>query len=234
MNKEENQENSTGNVELICQAILQEAEHEARDILERARRQAEKIKESGRTKAEKEREKLWSEYEKEKNYLKQRYFSSLELEKKKIRLKEKGMVIKKVQEKIHSLAFDFRSRPDYLNFFIHCVEEGAKVLDQDKIIVFYSPADHSLLVPEMTEEITRICQSVRNRLTEVSFSPGNFSEIGVIVQSADGRIIFDNRFSARMKRHQEEIWKDLTEENLEDDGDGGSDLPGERSSGRNR
>ena len=46
----------------------------------------------------------------------------------------------------------------------------------------------------------------------VEFKKSDFSEIGVIVQSQDGRLLFDNRFSARLKRAYDEIYMKLLKE----------------------
>jgi len=207
-------EESAANAEVICQTILQEAEEQAREILKRAHQEAEKVRQAGQQQAEKLRQELLAEYQLQRLKLKDFLFANLQLEKRKILLEEKNAFSEAVLKEVTSLAEQFRTSPDYPNFLVRCLAEGARVLDQDRLVVFYSPADEPFFQPAAVEEMKKQCAQVRNRPTEIILRPGDFQEIGLVLQSGDGRMIFDNRFSARLKRKEEQIRRQLLKENL--------------------
>jgi vacuolar-type H+-ATPase subunit E/Vma4 len=48
----------------------------------------------------------------------------------------------------------------------------------------------------------------------LKFNKADFSDLGVIVNSIDGRIMYDNRFLARLERVKEEVYMELLKESF--------------------
>jgi len=206
------QETAGQNVELICETILKEAEEQAKDILDRSQKEAENIKEEGQKVAEKIRQELLTEYERQQTILRQKFFSSLQLEKRKIILQQAGIFVEDVLKAVQDLAQEFRKSPGYLKFLLDIVGEGARVINQDELVVIYSEVDRELMNSEFLEEMKKICTAVRNRVAKVHLQSGNFQDSGLIVQSVDGRVNFDYRFSTWLKRERENIQRELMKE----------------------
>ena len=50
----------------------------------------------------------------------------------------------------------------------------------------------------------------------LSFEEAEFDDIGIVARSPDSRVIFDNRFSARLGRMKDELYMKLIKEAFSD------------------
>ena len=194
------------NAEAILARIKEESAQESARVLGIARADEEKIlvqaaADAARTKAE-SLEALAQELEK----ARERVFSSVALEKKRLLLEEKDRLIKQVLQVVQDQALQFRGTAGYADFLRAAVAEGARVVGGDSLVVTYAPADATLFAPG---EFVRSLASLK---VAFSYAQGDFDEPGVILTSADGRIRFDNRFSSRLARLEADIYARLLKE----------------------
>ena len=120
------------------------------------------------------------------------------MEKRRVCLEAKSLFIEDVIAAVKREAENFRGSKDYVKFLREAILEGIKIVDDRKVQVFYSHLDE--------KAISQVGD------LPVEFKRSDFGEIGVIVQSQDGRLLFDNRFSARLKRSYDEIYVKLLKE----------------------
>ena len=186
------------NAEEICSMIRAESSEEAKLLLDKAHKERERILSEASREAQRRTRAVLLAAEKDAEMKRARIFSTIIMEKRRVDLEAKSLFIADVIAAVKREAENFRGSLDYVKFLREAVLEGIKIVDDKKTQVFYSHLDEG--------PISRF-----NDLP-VEFKKSDFSEIGVIVQSQDGRLLFDNRFSARLKRAYDEIYMKLLRE----------------------
>ncbi|MFH1876030.1 MAG: V-type ATP synthase subunit E family protein [Candidatus Omnitrophota bacterium] len=196
----------------ICERIRLDVAAEIEGITSSARREATRILEEARHAAGQEKESLTKQYEQDSNLLRERLFSAINLEKRKIILGAKNVFIETVLARVRDIACAYRSRPGYRDFLINAASEGVVAVGAERVEVVCSALDEALLGESFRKAV---CDRARVRLgyeITVTFTSDVFSDIGCLVRSSDGHLICDNRFMARFARIHEELRMKLLEE----------------------
>jgi vacuolar-type H+-ATPase subunit E/Vma4 len=186
------------NAEEICSRIKEESAEEVELILGKAHKERERILSEARKEAQAQARIILSAAEKEVEDNRTRIFSTVTMEKRRVSLEAKSLFIADVIAAVNREAENFRSGGDYVKFLRDAILEGIKIVDDKMAQVFYSHLDEKVI--SQIDDLP------------VEFKKSDFSQIGVIVQSQDGRLLFDNRFSARLKRAYDEIYMKLLKE----------------------
>lgn len=184
----------------ICKRIIEDASSQADSILANAKKEKSRILEEADAEAGNRKKILLRKNEVEIERIKQKIFSTLNLEKKKMFLEEKSRFIEAVLEKVKEMALEFRKDPGYRGFLEKAILEGIKVLGEKKAEVLYSSLDEKMINEDFVKNIKE---------AGLDFKKSDFKDIGVIVQSKDSRLIYDNTFSARFKRMHDDIYMEL-------------------------
>jgi vacuolar-type H+-ATPase subunit E/Vma4 len=183
------------NAEEICSRIREESAEEAEFLLGKAHKERERILLEASGEARAQARAILLAAEKEVAGKREKIFSTVTMEKRRVDLEAKSLFIADVIAAVKREAENFRGGGDYVKFLREAILEGIKIVDDKKPQVFYSHLDEGLI----------------SRLKDLpaDFKKSDFGEIGVMVQSQDGRLLFDNRFSARLKRAYDEIYMKL-------------------------
>lgn len=198
--------------EEICKRIREEAKTQVRDIIERAQKERQRIIDEANLEAENKRQEILKKLEKELEKTKQRIFSTINLEKKKLFLEEKGKFIGVILNSVKDIAKEFRSSGDYKTFLEKAILQGIKIIDQNGVDIFYSSLDDKIFKDDFIDNIEKLCQAKLNHKITLNFKKGDFKDTGIIVQSIDERLIYDNRFLSRLKRAYDDVYMDLLRE----------------------
>ena len=113
-------------------------------------------------------------------------------------------------------ARNFRSQKDYYDFLIKACGEGAKVVGSENIDVIYSYCDEAAFASREFQDKVKVFCAALGCDCRIDFIKGEFKDIGVIVQSQDTRLIYDNRFESRLKRDYDGIYLKLLQEAAKD------------------
>lgn len=197
------------NAEEIRKKIHEETAYETKEILNRAKTLAKNILNDAKQQAEGNKQDALREFEKKINALRERFFSALNLEKKKIIMGEKNKFIEEVLLELKNQAKNFRSHQEYIPFLKKIILEAIDVIAVKNLEVLYSPLDEKIINDSFIKEAKSLCQNKSNQETVLKFTKSDFDDIGFIVQSADGRLIYDARFASRLKMAQDDIYMDL-------------------------
>ena len=198
------------NAEVICERIRREAQEELGRIRERSSREADEVLRAGAKAAEKKREQKRAELAAELEKERERVFSGVAIEKKRQVLEEKNVFADEVLREVGNIACRFREKPEYRAFLEQAILEGIAVVDAESIRVFYSPNDKAMVTDrDFQARVQAGAAAADGRRAQVEWVEGDFDEIGTVVVSADERIRFDNRFSARLQRQNEKIVTEL-------------------------
>ncbi len=184
----------------ICRKIIEDASAQADFMLTAAEKEKSGILKEANQEAENKKKEILRKNEIEIEKMKQKIFSTLNLEKKKLFLEEKGRFIEAIIEKVRETAMEFRKDPGYKKFLEKAISEGVEVVGEGEAEVLYSGLDEKIIKGDFIKNINGV---------ELEFKKSDFKDIGVIAQSKDSRLIYDNTFSARFKRLYDEIYMDL-------------------------
>lgn len=186
--------------EEICKRIIEDAASQADSMLANAEREKSEILKEANKEAENKRQEILRKNEIEIGKMKQKVFSTLNLEKKKLFLEEKSRFIETILEEVRGMAMEFRKDPGYKKFLEKAILEGIEVIGEREVDVLYSGLDEKIIKDDFIKNI---------KGAALEFKKSDFKDTGVIVRSRDSRLIYDNTFSARFKRLYDEIYMDL-------------------------
>jgi vacuolar-type H+-ATPase subunit E/Vma4 len=192
--------------ETIIARINEEAEHSCAKLLEEARQTSSGLIAGARAKAKASSETIDQDSDTLVGALKERIFSALNLEKRKISLAAKDDFARLVLGRLDSLAADLRKdRNAYRQFLIETIARGARILEAPSIIAMYSFLDETVLKDEgFSTELSARAPGCRLELKKA-----DFTDIGLLLSTSDGLTIYDNRFQARLKRVLPEVYQGI-------------------------
>ncbi len=202
------------NADLICAKINQDADEEVRAILEKAGKDAEKVLARARKSAEEKRQAIFKDLEQEIQKSREKILSSLNLEKKRLLLGEKDKFVQSVLSEVRKKARELRKESGYPEFLESAIIEGIEVIGENKVEIYYSYLDEHLFNEGFINKIETACSRVLKPDCGVKLNKADFFDLGVIVNSTDGRMMYDNRVLARLDRAKEEIYMELLKESF--------------------
>jgi len=193
----------------IRKKIYEETEYETKEIVNRAKTLAKDLLNDARLTAEKSKAEGILDLEKKISAIKERIFSALNLEKKRVIMGEKSRFIDEVFLELNSQAKAFRGNPEYSPFLKETILEGVAVIAAKGLEILYSPLDEKIIDDTFIAEAKKLCQGKSTQEIQLKFTKSDFSDIGFIVQSMDGRLIYDARFISRFKLARDDVYMDL-------------------------
>lgn len=199
----------TEDAQEIRRRIIEDANNQAQDILAGADKEKTGLMEEAKAEAEARSKEILKNTDIEIEKTRQRVFSTLNLEKKRLFLEEKAGFIEEILENVKGLASDFRQKQEYREFLEKSILEGVRILGEKEVDIFYSSQDEKILKDDFIKGIKTASRDILGRDVDITFKKSEFKDIGVIAQSKDARLIYDNRFLSRFKRVYEEIYMDL-------------------------
>jgi vacuolar-type H+-ATPase subunit E/Vma4 len=200
------------NAELILAKIKEGSANEIKAILSRAEEEAKRIMQEARVSAENKRSEILKNLDGEIFAYKEKVNSTINIEKRRIILSEKSNFVDEVLKSVNKLAQDFRKNSDYVSFLKNSVLEGARVIDTEELEVFYSNLDSEIFNEQFKDELVGFCREKAEKDFSINFVEADFKDIGIIVQSKSGQLIFDNTFGARLNRSIDDIYMKLLKE----------------------
>jgi len=212
MKKQEYAHINQGNAELILAKIKEDSANEIKAILSRAEEEAKRIMQEAHVSAEAKRGEILKGLEGELALFKEKINSTISIEKRKIMLLAKSNFVNEVLKLVQKIAFDFRQNSGYAPFLIDSTVEAARVIDNQELVINYSNLDKGIFNGQFKDELTRFCREKTGKDFSLELVEADFADIGIIVQSKSGQLIFDNRFGARLNRSIDDIYMKLLKE----------------------
>jgi len=200
------------NADVICAKIRQDAENEVKTLMDRASREKAGIIKEAQAEALKKASDIQKEADKEIEKSRERINSTLNLEKKRLLLEGKSRFVQAVFDSVAGLAEKLRDQPGYADRLQNWIIEGVKVIESDKVDLFYSFRDEHVVNDGFIRKIENICKDTLKQSVSIKHCKSDFADPGVIVNSQDGRMMFDNRFSARLSRSYDQLYMELLKE----------------------
>ena len=197
-NKDDVSKVNIDNADEICSKIKEESSEEAGSILAKAHKEKERLLFEASKAAQEQASRILQDNDEKIKNATEKAFSIINMEKRKISLEGKSLFVDDVIAAVKKEAENYRANANYEKFLKEAILEGVMIIGETNVQVFYSPLDEDLIA--------------RFKNIPVEFKKGSFLDLGVTVQSPDGRVSFDNTFSARLKRAYDEIYVNLLRE----------------------
>jgi vacuolar-type H+-ATPase subunit E/Vma4 len=212
MNKDIQKKATEVNAAEMCRRIETESDAQSRDILSRAKKEAARILEEARSEAEKNTGALFHEADRSLTKTRERIVSSLNLEKKKVIMAEKEKFVGAVLQGVKKEAESFRENREYPGFLKKEIFSGIAVVGDPSVEIYYSFLDEKFFTGSFRKEIEDACRDTIKGGVSPQFIKADFKDIGIIVQSKDGRLISDRRFLSFLKIAYEDVYMRLLKE----------------------
>lgn len=204
----------TQNADELCKRIEEASGKEVQDILNKAQKEKEKLLSEAQGHASSRGKEILKAAQKDIEKIKERIFSKVNIEKKKLFMGEKAGSADAVLKNVRDLADKFRKDDGYRQFLEKAIIEGVKVIDTDAVDIVYSELDEKLMSDNFIQAVQKACHDKFHKNISLRFIKSDFKDIGVLVQSGDARLMYDNRFSARLKRMYDDIYMALLKESV--------------------
>ena len=193
-------------IEALCEKIDENSLSEAEGIIARARKAAEEKLAETRSSSAAKRDKTITKAKADAEQLKTKLGYGLNLKLKKIRLKARGAIIEEALDEVGRKLEEFCDGPAYGDWLKNLIIEGMIALDGDNIVVRVAKNDAKLLDDSFVKSTKKFFKSHHGRAlnmkVEGSLTP---KTRGAVVAGADGRVFFDNRVEARLRRLKDQI-----------------------------
>lgn len=191
-----------GEVELLCRAVSEEARKESERILAEAEADAERIIAEARDRASSALEAKMRIRRSEAYAEARRMVDSAELESRKRIMSFREEVIRETFQTLEQRLREFKKEENYIHFLLSSIEEGVTHLSGSEFVVELNDEDRKLLEGEVNHLASRLAVKM-----DVKSSTSLMG--GVRVFTADRRLLFDNSFSGRLKRMEEDIRQEI-------------------------
>ncbi len=174
--------------------INKQVEKERLDTINKARKQGENIKSE-----------LMNEAKQKCEELKRKILSGVHLEIKKKNLENQEKLISKFNTEIWKRLNEFRNSNDYKQILKEWIIEGTLIIDRNDLVLTVGKIEKKIINKNYLQKVTDTIQDQHSRMVTFNIVDEVLGEGGVIISDFKRKVSFDNSFSARMRRKQDEI-----------------------------
>ena len=189
---------------ILQEEIREQSEAEASVILEQAEIEAKRIVGEAESEAQKIRSDLIIKAKAQAEGIRKRILSSVHLEIKKKNLQAREEMLLKLFQIVQEKLEHFRKSPEYGSFLEAMIIEGVLALGNEDLHISAGDIERKLLSKQFLSRIVQHFEK-EGRKINLMLSDEKIDQGGVIVTSMDGRVRFDNCFSARIRRNQDDM-----------------------------
>ncbi len=187
------------NIQALSHAVMAEAQSEADQTLEEARKKAEEIRAKSQEQAEAERAKILENANKEADRLRKQTIASAHLKARTLQLEQREELLNRVFEQSRRQLVNAQNNGDYNGTAVSLLKEALGKLGSDSAVVQADEHTQAVFTPETLNAVSKET-GVRLELGE-PLKQGT----GVIVQTKDGHLRYDNTLETRMGRLQDSL-----------------------------
>jgi vacuolar-type H+-ATPase subunit E/Vma4 len=197
-------ETENASADALRKEISERSKIDAKAILDEAEREAARVRAEAKAEAEKFQAEILKKAAVQAEAVRKRILSGVHLEIKKRHLQVIEETLSKIFERVREKLEAFRKDRGYGAFLDVLLLEGFEALDSAEIRIIPGVAERSLLTKEKLSALEKEAER-RKKKVRLALSDQTLPEGGVVLVSADGRTRFDNSFSARIRRFQNEM-----------------------------
>lgn len=178
----------------IASEILEDVQNESEKIIREAETKAKEILKQSKTEAEKRHADSIAEAKQksEQEYNKTKSLTAIEI--RNIHLQAKEEQLNSVFEEAVAQLKKFVDSKNYSNFLLSFVEEAAKNIESDNLVIYVNSKDQKLFKTSQLEDLSKKLDKKLTLSKETIECMG-----GCIVKTPDGKLSHDNTFENRLQ-----------------------------------
>lgn len=187
------------NIQALSHAVMAEAQGEADQTLEEARKKAADIRVKSEEQASAERTKLLENANKEADRLRKQTIASAHLKARTLQLEQREELLNRVFEQARQQLGDVQKNGDYKGIAVALLIEALGKLGGDSAVIQADERTRAVFTPETLDIVSKD--------TKVSLELGEPLKqgTGVVVQTKDGHLRYDNTLETRLGRLQDSL-----------------------------
>ncbi|MFO7889232.1 MAG: V-type ATP synthase subunit E family protein [bacterium] len=193
------------NYDLLISEIKKQSRKEIKEIKEQAEKERQETISKARKEGEKIRSEMMSEAEQKCDDLKKKILSGVHLEIKKKNLDNQEKLIFWFNAEVRKRLDRFRSSDQYKQILKEWIIEGISAIDKKDLIITVGEVEKKFTDKKYLQQAIDFIKDKQGKNLTCRVSDEILNEGGVIITDLDEKISFDNSFSARMQRKQDEI-----------------------------
>jgi V/A-type H+-transporting ATPase subunit E len=184
------------NIDMLSRSILSDANGDAEEILTAARAKADSIREHAQQQADAEKARILEQSSREAERIRSQVVATTQLKSRTMMLEHREKLLDSVFKAAREQLPSLEQWSDYNEIALRLLREALVQLKAKKVVIHADEKTQKLLT-----------EAVINKLAEeleLSLTVGKPLEngIGVVVESADGHLTFDNTLDTRLERLQ--------------------------------
>jgi vacuolar-type H+-ATPase subunit E/Vma4 len=186
-------------IEMLSQAVMREAQSEAEEVLSRAKEDARKIMEDAQDQADAERKAILERASQDEERTRRQVVAAAQIKARTMQLKKREELLDKVFGDARQQLSSLQQWSDYDRIALNLLREALANLQTDSVLI---QADKETLQYLTDEVLEKISKELNVKLqVKGSLDQGT----GVIVETEDGRRLFDNTLETRLNRMQDAL-----------------------------
>ncbi len=183
-------------IEALSRAILRDAEGEAQRVQEEAEAKAEAVRRRAREQAESERKVILERARQEAERLRSQAAATAELKSRALQLEHREKLLDKVFEAARQRLASIQKQRDYEKVAAGLVREAMAQLKTNQARVRADAATQKILTAQVLDKVAKELNA------QITVGKPLEEGTGVVVESSDGRLQYDNTLEARLTRSQ--------------------------------
>lgn len=185
-----------GNVEALSRAILGEARAEIEDLMSRAQARAESIRQRAQEAADREQGAILAHANQEKRRLRGQTAATAQLKARSLELEHREQLLEKVFRTVAERLSTVPQRKDYDQIVVQLAREALSHLRAESAVLVADVDARRAFSKAVLDEISKAAGA------QLTIGEPLESGAGMIAQTPDGRLHFDNTFQTRLARLQ--------------------------------
>lgn len=212
---------------VLSDEILKDAQTKAERILKRAERDARKITETATNEAAAAAERVLELARQRAERTAQNILATVDIEARRLLLAAQEAELDKLFEAARQ-RLAAREGYDYPAVLAALAAQAIRAMGADPVVLELAEADRALATDAWLADVRRrVGRDVAIAISQDSSGIDG----GVVVRSADGRLVYDNSFSARLRRLRPELRREVAARVFGDRAIGGTSVPSQEASG---
>ncbi len=191
--------------EVLRQEILGQSEKEIQMILDRAEKESKSLIDNVQSEEEQILADSLQRAKAQAEGIRRKILSGVHLEIKRQTLRAREELIENLLQSVEEKLNRFRSDKAYVPFLKELIIEGVLALDGNKIKILSGDKERKILSDTFLTQIEKMVQKEYKKKIKLAVMKHSLPEGGVVLVTDDEKMRFDNRFSTRMKRLQNEL-----------------------------
>ncbi len=183
-----------GNIELLTQAVMSQADEEAEKILSAAKTKADAIRQQASQQAAAEGERILEQASRDAERIRRQTVASAQIKARMLELEQREKILADVFAAAREQLTNVQRHKDYPRIVDQLLREAVTHLGTESVQIHADAATKRLLTQERLAKISKdlkIKLSLKGQLK---------AGTGLVVQSEDGRMQYDNTLETRLNR----------------------------------